>query len=282
MTADRSEPRASGEAWASQDLASAWQSGAAARGEAMSAVTELLLDLAGVTAGSRVLDVGAGTGDQTLVAAQRVWPGGSVLATDPAATMLGLAVEAFRGAGLQNVETRVMATENLDLEPGSFDAVIARNSLQFVPDLQRGLAEVRRVLKPGGRFASLSWSATENNPFRAIPHAVASRAAGRPFPEPGPGPWALRDAAALAEAFQAAGFQDVDVRAAPIAWRFPSLDDAVRNLEETFPPIIRLLGTFGEGERAATRAEIRQALQPYAGPDGFEAPGEVLIASGAA
>ena len=87
---------------------------------------------------------------------------------------------------------------------------------------------------------------------------------------------------ALAEAFQAAGFQDVDVRAAPIAWRFASLDDAVRNLEETFPPIIRLLGTFGESERKAARAEIRQALQPYAGPDGFEAPGEVLIASGVA
>ena len=186
MTADRPEPRASGEAWATQGLASAWQSGAAARGEAMAAVTELLLDLAGVTAGSRVLDVGAGTGDQTLVAAQRVGPDGLVLATDPAATMLSLAAEAFRAAGLQNVETRVMGTENLDLESGSFDAVIARNSLQFVPDLQQGLAEVRRVLKPGGRFASLSWSTTETNPFRAIPHSVASRAAGQPFPEPGP------------------------------------------------------------------------------------------------
>jgi SAM-dependent methyltransferase len=263
-------------------MASGWQSGAAARGEAMAAATELLLDLAGVAAGSRVLDVGAGSGDQTLVAAQRVGPNGSVLATDPAASMLDLAAEAVRAADFRNVQTQVMDAQQLDLEPDSFDAVIARNSLQFVPDLPRALAEIRRVLKPGGKLAGMTWSVTDNNPYRAIPQAIASRLAGRPFPEPGPGQWGLRDAGALAEAFRAAGFGEVDVRPVPITWRFPSLDAAIQNAEASQPHLIRLLGMLGEADRAAARAEIRHALQAFVGQAGFEAPGEALIASGTA
>ena len=169
MTMDRPKPSESGDAWASGDVASGWLRGAAARGRAMGPVTELMLDLAGVTVGSQVLDLGAGTGDQTLLAAQRVGPGGAVLATDISASMLDLAREAARAADLLNVQTRVMDAQHLELESGSFDAVIARFSLQFVPDVRRALAEVRRVLKPGGRLAAVVFSAVEKNPFRAAP-----------------------------------------------------------------------------------------------------------------
>lgn len=117
-------------------------------------MTGLMLDLTGVTLGSRVLDIGAGTGDQTLMAARRVGPQGMVLATDVSATMLALTLEAAREAGLANVETRVMDAQELELESGSFDAAVARFSLQFVPDVGRALAEVQRVLTPGGRFAA--------------------------------------------------------------------------------------------------------------------------------
>jgi SAM-dependent methyltransferase len=175
-----------------------------------------------------------------------------------------------------------MDAQQLDLESGSFDAAIARLSLQFVPDLQRALGEVRRLLKPGGKLAGMTWSVTEQNPYRAIPQAIASRLAGRPFPEPGPGQWGLRDAAALGAAFRAAGFREVDVRAVPIAWRFRSLDEALKNAEASQPPLTRLLGMLGEADRAAAWTEIRQALERFSGPDGFEAPGEALIASGTA
>ena len=282
MTVDRPEPGAAAGTWTTQDAASGWQSGAAARGQSLGPATDLLLDLAGVAAGSRVLDVGAGSGDQTLVAAQRVGPTGAVLATDPSASMVDLTAEAVRAAGFENVQTRVMAAQQLDLDSESVDAVIARNSLQFVPDLQQGLAEIRRVLKPGGRFAALTWSLTENNPYRSIPMVIASRLAGRPFPEPGPGPWGLRDAAALGEAFRTAGFREVDVQTVAITWRFPSLEDALANARDTQPPLARLLGMLSEADREIAWAEIREALQQFVGPDGFEAPGEALIASGAA
>jgi ubiquinone/menaquinone biosynthesis C-methylase UbiE len=248
----------------------------------MGPVTELMLDLAGVTVGSQVLDLGAGTGDQTLLAAQRVGPGGAVLATDISASMLDLAREAARAADLLNVQTRVMDAQHLELESGSFDAVIARFSLQFVPDVRRALAEVRRVLKPGGRLAALVYSAVEKNPYRAAPQAIASRLAGRPFPEPGPGQWALNEPATLVDAYRQAGFQEVDVRPATLAWRFPSLEDALRNLEEAQPLFVKLLDELSEADRATAWAEIERTLQPFVGRDGFEAPSEVLIAAGTA
>lgn len=282
MTMDRPRPSESGEAWASGDAASGWKRGAAARARALDPLTELMLDLAGVTVGSQVLDLGAGTGDQTLLAARRIGPGGMVLATDISASMLALTQEAARAADLPNVQTRVMDAQRIELEAGSFDAAMARFSLQFIPDVQRALAEVRRVVKRGGRFAAAVFSAVERNPFRAAPYGIASRLAGKPFPESGPGQWALNDATTLRDAFQQAGFRDVDVRPVPFVYRFPSLADALRNAQDAQPLLVKLLGELSEDDRSAAWAEINQILQPFVGPDGFAAPGEALIVVGVA
>ena len=75
-----------------------------------------MLDLAGVQAGSRVLDLCAGTGDQSLVAARRVGPTGRILATDVSASMLELAARDAAEAGLRQVETRVMETRLVEAE----------------------------------------------------------------------------------------------------------------------------------------------------------------------
>ena len=97
-----------------------------------------MLDEAGIRPGLRVLDVAAGTGDQAVLAAQRIGPTGSLLATDISATMLAAAVETVREAGLDNVATQVADASALELEDESFDAAICRLRLMFVPDLHQG------------------------------------------------------------------------------------------------------------------------------------------------
>ena len=279
---EQPKPSEAGAAWASQDAASGWQNAAAARGQALVPVNAMMLDLAGVTTGCRVLDLGAGTGDQTLLAAQRVGPSGSVLATDISASMLDLAQKAAREANLPNVQTQVMDAQDLKLESGSFDAAIARFSLQFVPDVQRALAEVVRVLKPGGRFAAVVFSSVERNTFRAVPQAIASRLAGRRFPEPGPGQWALNDPTILENAFRQASFQGVSVRPVPFVYHFPSLKEAMHNVESAQPLFVKLMSELSESDQAAARAEIEQTLQQFVRPDGFLAPSEALVAVGTA
>ena len=80
--ADQIPPHArTGGCWESPEAAAAWQENAARREEALIPATELMLDLAGIGAGMTVLDVAAGTGEQSFVAARRVGPSGIVIAT---------------------------------------------------------------------------------------------------------------------------------------------------------------------------------------------------------
>ena len=282
MAMERPMSTGAGDAWKAGDVASGWQKGVAAREQALTPVTELMFHMAGVSAGMRVLDLGAGTGDQTVLAAQRTGPGGSVLATDISGPMLDIARNSAVAAGLANIETRVMDAQDLDLPSGSFDAAIARFSLQFVPDVQRALVGVRRVLKPGGRLAVVVFSSVERNAFRAAPQAIASRLAGQPFPAPGPGQWALNDPGTLESVLQRAGFRDVESRAVPFVYRFDSLAEAVRNVRESQPPLVRLLDLLTEADRAAAWAEIERTFSAYSGPDGFAGPAEALIGVGTA
>lgn len=123
-----------GGTYGSSEAAAGWQRSGVARAQILAPLTQRMLDLAGVDIGHRVLDVAAGTGEQTLLAAQRVGPTGTVLATDIAVRMLALAEEAAARAGLRNVKTRVLDARDLHLEPESFAAAIARLALMLVPE----------------------------------------------------------------------------------------------------------------------------------------------------
>src|SRR5438477_12211890 len=149
--------------WQSTEAAEVWRQGAARRGQTLAIATDRMLDAAGLRRGFRVLDIAAGTGDQSLLAAQKVGPDGSVLATDISATMLAVAAEAARDAGLANVGTRVADASSLDIPAGEFDAAICRFGLMFVPDLNAALTRIRAALKPDAKFATLVWSTPERN-----------------------------------------------------------------------------------------------------------------------
>src|SRR5690349_23124314 len=88
-----------------QDAAAAWHRWGPTIEDWLAAATDRMLDAAGVTTGSRVLDVAAGAGGQTLAAARRAGPTGHVLATDIAPAILAYAAKAASDVGLGNVET---------------------------------------------------------------------------------------------------------------------------------------------------------------------------------
>src|SRR3712207_3659022 len=104
---DRPERGREGD-YSSDAAAAGWSRGAAEGAHYLGPITRIMLDLAGLAPGQRVLDVAAGTGEQTLLAARRVGPTGRVVATGVSAPMLGIAAYAARQSGLSNVETHVM------------------------------------------------------------------------------------------------------------------------------------------------------------------------------
>lgn len=244
-------------------------------------VTELMLERAGLAPGLRVLDVAAGDGDQSLMAAERVGPTGLVLATDIAPNLVALAAGEARARGVKHLEARVMDAENLTLEDGAFDAVVSRFGLFFLPDLPRALAEIRRVLKPGGRLGAIVFSTPERNPFFSVPIAVIRRRARLPAPPPGqPGPFSLGGPGVLAAALTRAGFRDVRTDAVAAPLRMASARECVRFERESFGALHQMLAGLSEAARNEAWQEIERELEQFEGGEGFVSPCEVIVGTG--
>ena len=243
--------------------------------------TEMMLEMAHVAPGSRVLDVAAGAGGQTLAAAHRVGRKGSVLATDISENILSFAERRAQDAGVTNVATRVMDGEQLDVEPGFFDAVISRVGFIYFPDQQAAFAGMRRALKPGGRLAGVVYSTPEANRFFSIPVSIIRRRAGLGAPAPGqPGPFSLGAPGAIEEAYAAGGFVDVSVRRVSAPLRMASSVECVRFERESFGALHQMLAGLSEPEREEAWEEIEHELSQFESGGGFEGPCELIVAVG--
>jgi ubiquinone/menaquinone biosynthesis C-methylase UbiE len=268
-----------GSIFTSSAVAEQWQSGKAQRAKANAAANEMMLNLAYLRPGNRVLDVAAGTGDQTLMAAQRVGPTGYVLATDISANMLNLAADAARVSGLTNVETRVMDAENIDLDADSFDAVICRQGLMLLSNPQKALVGMRRVVKPRGKVVALVWATEEKNPYQGLPFAIVRRIGHMPAPGAGrPGMFTLGEPSLLEGVFRAAGFLEIVTHAVTLRRRFASTAEAIQAMRN--PLLQQLMTKLTDAEREQAWEEINQQLRTFEGPNGFETTGEVLIGVG--
>ncbi len=245
--------------------------------------TELMLDLAGIESGSRVLDVAAGAGGQTIAAARRVGTEGSVLATDISERILEFAEDRAREAGVANVATRVMDGEQLDVEPGFFDAVISRVGFIYFPDQRSAFAGMRRALRPGGHLAGVVYSTAEANGFFSIPVSIVRRRAGLPAPAPGqPGPFSLGAPGVLEQAYRQAGFSDVEVRRVSAPLRMTSAAECVRFERDSFGALHQMMAALNEQQRDDAWSEIEQQLSQFETGRGFEAPCELLVSTGSA
>ncbi len=243
--------------------------------------TDLMLDLAGVGSGSRVLDLAAGDGDQSLIAARRVGPAGYVLSTDIASSFVAFATQAARDAGLQQMEAQVMDGEHLELADASFDVVISRLGIMYFPNLQVALRESWRVLKPGGRMAAIVFSTPERNPFFSIPVSIIRKHAGLSVPPPGqPGPFSMGAQGTLEDAFHQAGFQNVESHLVSAPVRMSSAAECLRWRKETSGTLQQLLRGLTDPESQKVWEEIEVEFKKYEGPQGFESPCELLIGVG--
>lgn len=244
------------------------------------AATELMLDLAHLRPGDHVLDVAAGDGSQSTAAARRVGPTGHVLAIDLAPQQLKHAAAAARAAGLAQVETRVMDAENLDLEDASFDAVICQFGVMFLPDLDRGLREMGRVLKAGGSASMVIFAAggvPESELVASIVRRHLRREAHTPERLAG---GSLGAPGALARRLEGAGFQAVESHELMVPLRLPSTEDAVTYLREIHPTLEAMMAPLAADERDAVWQEVHDQLAPLEGPGGFESPNRVIVVAG--
>ncbi|MGI8864619.1 MAG: class I SAM-dependent methyltransferase [Solirubrobacteraceae bacterium] len=262
-------------------VAPGWEANAAYLDEALALATEALLDAAGIGEGDRVLDLAAGPGGAGLAAAQRVGTSGSVVLSDVAAEMV--AVAARRASANAQVSTAVFDQSAIGFADGDFDAVINRHGLMFVEDPVETVAEAVRVLRSGGRYATMTWDRRELNPWLGLVLDAVSDQFGVPFPPPSVrGPFSLEDADVLSTVLRDGGLQDVTVTAISTPMHATSLDEWWGRVPKLAGPLaIALAGMEADvrdaiGERAMKsggQAAVRDE-------DGIVFAGSVLIGSG--
>lgn len=191
--------------------------------------------------------------------------------------MLEMTAMSARQKGLSNVDTRVMDAQRLDLESDSFDVVISRFALMLIPDIDKALTEIRRMLRRGGRVAALVFSKC---PYLSIPHAAARRV-GRLTSPPEPfGEFRLAGPGVMSGAYRNAGFHNVAIHEFSTRRHFPSLAEAMHYAKETPLPLRELMVQLSLVQREQAWAEIEHALQQFVGPDGYDSPCELLIGIG--
>jgi len=118
--------------------------------------------MAGVGAGQRVIEAACGSGLVTMRLAEKVGPGGHVLATDLSQGMIDDLRARLDGTSLSNVEVERMSVERLGVPDGAFDAAICALGLMYTPDPAAAVAEMARVVVPGGTVAATVWGERRN------------------------------------------------------------------------------------------------------------------------
>jgi ubiquinone/menaquinone biosynthesis C-methylase UbiE len=271
--------RTTREQW--EDAAAAWDRWGPTLEAWLGEATGRMITAAGVTKGSRVLDVAAGAGGQGLAAAARTGATGRVVLTDISPTILSYAAQTAAEAGMDHVETVEVDGELLEpLAPG-FDAAICRLGLIYFPDQHRAVTRVRDLLRDGGRFAAIVYSTPDRNEFFSVPASIIRTHAQLPPPQPGqPGPFSLGSPGVLETLLREAGFTEVSVETIEAPLRMSSAAECLRFERESFGALHQMLASVPADERESVWEEIAVALGKFETAEGFVGPCELLVAAG--
>jgi SAM-dependent methyltransferase len=164
--------------------------------------------------GSKVLDLGCGTGPTAVELAHRVGGSGSVVGVDIAEEMLAAARRRAAEQGLDNVTFVHADVQGQDLGSSDFDGAFSRFGVMFFSDPVAAFTNVRRALRPGGRLSFACWQNAFENEWMLVPAVAVMTVTGSapPMPEPGqPGPFSLSDPDRVQTVLAEAGFGNIDI-----------------------------------------------------------------------
>ncbi|MDH5668928.1 MAG: methyltransferase domain-containing protein [Nitrospira sp.] len=215
-------------------------------------------------AGLRVLDLGSGTGYPALLAAQTVGTGGSVLGIDLAEHMLDAARRKASSLKLPNISFQTGDVTSLSVESATFDAVISRFCLMFLPEIPKSVAEIARVLKPGAWLSAAVWSAPEKNAYLTIPLAVVKQFIELPPPDPtAPGIFRLAKPGDLAKMLQDVGLDSIAEEEFLAEVHLPSGDEYYESLMDIAAPIQNVFARLSDQQKTEARRRIIDSVNHY-------------------
>lgn len=239
-----------------------------------------LIDSARLRPDSHLLDVAAGTGEPGLTAAKRL-PQGRVICTDISEGMLSGAAASAARAGLRNFETRQCDVGELPFDANAFDAITCRFGFMFFPSIERSIAEMARVAKPGARICSAVWAAPAKNNWATMVMSVISAKVDIPAPPAGaPGLFRCAAPGMIADGYRHAGLKDVTETEVSGELTFPSAEQYWEFMTQVAAPVVAGLAKADEPTRAAIREEVLARARGTAGDGSVRLNWSALVIGG--
>ena len=224
--------------------------------------TELVVNGAAISPGMHVLDLASGSGEPVLSVAAAVGPQGRVTATDLLREMLQIAEENASARNIKNIDFRAADAEQLPFPGHMFDRVTCRFGIMFIPNIQKALSEMRRVLKPGGRVSFVTWGPMEENPlFSSMIKPFLKYVDVPPPPPDSPHVFRFSDPNKLDHLLCLAGFHEVQVTKHKINWPWPGTpEEAWQGASELAAPFKRIIAATPPDKRELA---IHEAIEGF-------------------
>jgi len=226
-----------------------------------------------VNPGERVMDAGAGFGDTAIMLAKRVGPAGHVDAIDCCEAFLELGRTDAAAQGVKNIR---FVEADIQFEPfqPDYDLVFSRFGTMFFENPVAAMRNMRRALKPGGRFTMIVWRRIEDNPWLGAAKAIALKHLPQPGADArtcGPGPFSMADQELVTAQMKAAGFAEISFERVDAPVRMgDSIEDAIGFQLALGPAgeVYREAGDRASQKHDALVADLTALLEPHVTADG--------------
>jgi ubiquinone/menaquinone biosynthesis C-methylase UbiE len=250
-------------------------------------VSDQLIRSAGISSGQTVLDVATGTGQPALTISKVVGPNGKVIGVDLSPEMLEVAKEEAASQGLTNVlDFQVVKDESLSMfSDNTFESVVCRNGLMFMPDPVKALKAFLRVLKPGGKASVTVWGSPDKSPVMGVlMNTLSKHVPDMKQPAPGTpgGPFSIPSVDMLRDYFLKAGFSDFNAEKNEVTVaQTDTAEQFWQGMTEVTGFLVILLSKLPEEKKLAIKNDVIDSLSkifPSGSPVKFT--GELILGTG--
>lgn len=258
--------------WSS--VAPAWESYRERVFNQVRAVSDWLVEQIDPQPGKTVLELTAGPGETGFLIAPRLEPGGRLISSDFSPEMVAAAERGASAKGIDNIDFRVLDAQQIDLPDSSVDAVLSRFGLMLVPEQEKAMGEIRRVLKEGGRGAYATWGPPDRNLwlFQIVMALLQNGVAPPGDPFAAGGVFSLASPERNIELVKSGGFDNVNVEELSGTMQFESPDDYWTFNTSVAGPLAQLVNSLGPEQIGAIRKTLDASLTPFQKDGGLELP----------
>jgi ubiquinone/menaquinone biosynthesis C-methylase UbiE len=253
----------------------------------MAPISDKLIESTGISIGQTVLDVATGTGQPALTIAKIVGQNGKVIGVDLSPEMIEVAKEEAASLGLINtIHFQVVRDESLSMfSDNTFDSVVCRNGLMFMPDPVKALKAFLRVLKPGGKASVTVWGSPDKLPvMAAVMNIVSTHVPDMKQSSPSKpgGQFSISGVDMLRDYFLKAGFSNFNAEKIEVTVaQTDTVEELWQGMTEVTGSLAILLSKLHDEKKLAIKNDVIDSLRkifPSGGPAKFT--GELILGTG--